>query len=156
MTAKEFVTSSPKSTTTTPTTTMPTTTTTTPLRTGLTSTPVRAGPSTVAVLNLNINPIPLPTDANMLDANMLNLQAIIDPESSTQELRQVVIPADMTDKFLEIAKMNSERGIETLGIIIIIIKICKIDKIWKEYFYHIPNQVMCYLTIMSPHICVYP
>ena len=26
-------------------------------------------------------------------------------------------------------------------IIIIIIKICKIDKIWKEYFYHIPNQV---------------
>ena len=26
-------------------------------------------------------------------------------------------------------------------IIIIIIKICKIDRIWKEYFYHIQNQV---------------
>ena len=26
-------------------------------------------------------------------------------------------------------------------IIIIIIQICKIDRIWKEYFYHIQNQV---------------
>ena len=34
-----------------------------------------------------------------------------------------------------------QRPLEAKIYILVIITICKIDKIWKEYFYHIPNQV---------------
>ena len=64
-------------------------------------------------------------------------------ETAIQLLNQMYLDGEPLNMFAENIEQKLQQGVYSKDdvIIIIIIKICKIDKTWKEYFYHIPNPV---------------
>ena len=89
--------------------------------TDLPSAPPSAPPSYSSVpgpvFDRNSKPSPVPSSAP--SASSASSPPAFDrsakPAESSGGLRSVVIPADLTDRFLAIARSNSDRGVETLG-----------------------------------------
>ena len=74
--------------------------------------PPSYSPAPVPVVNRNSKPTSVPSSSS---TSAPTFDRSAKPAESGGGLRSVVMPGDLTDKFLAIARSNSERGVETLG-----------------------------------------
>ena len=82
------------------------------------------GGSSTPQFDRNTKPVPAPSPSSVITAGMLPSSPspspsvpsrALKPATTTEGLRTVAVPGDLIVKFLGIAKVNSDRGKETLG-----------------------------------------
>jgi len=82
------------------------------------------GGSSTPQFDRNTKPVPAPSPSSVITAATLPSSPspspsvpsrALKPATTTEGLRTVAVPGDLIVKFLGIAKVNSDRGIETLG-----------------------------------------
>jgi len=80
-----------------------------------------ASGGTTPQFDRNTKPVPAPSPSHVITAATLPSPSpsvpdrALKPASTTAGLRSVAVPGDLIVRFLDIARVNSDRGIETLG-----------------------------------------
>jgi len=81
------------------------------------------GPTSTPQFDRTTKPVPVPSPSHVITAATLPSPSpspsvpnrALKPATTTTGLRSVAVPGDLVVKFLDIARVNSDRGIETLG-----------------------------------------